>query len=479
MGIIDNLFDLVGAGHSPEETPDHPYSRPAAGVGSPRRGAGMLHEAASTGRSEPVNVLARVAAERIAIGHSFTLSNGPWAARVIRSFDATSPRRPPDTIVSNARPVPWIVAYVVEDPKQPGTTPHSHVPSPIENRRDGTLMEQKMHWAGIHLLFQVGVFLREDSDPDGHLPQPNDSVYINFIDARNPSLGGTYRTVDHSGFQSPTELLSTSGCEPEEFDVSYPDDGERDQAPRQVVRTSDCLPIGVSPSSLRDLVDELIAVGDASGHVSEVIPTPLLEKIIISGEFGLLGLFMAVANWGVEWCQETDPPRDPAGRSWAGPRLGSGKHLRDTVRGGLGIPHIDSSWLRDTYERWGDPRGIPSDVLRDLNHDSMIRSEHRDRWADWADRLVRRSAFQHWVVSEFYRRKWSRADRTNDTIATKILNLRIRNSASGIGSRAAGLSFDEQAQRYINFRERGTDRRGRQVNMVRRVVSVLQSYGYE
>jgi hypothetical protein len=226
-------------------------------------------------------------------------------------------------------------------------------------------------------------------------------------------------------------------------------------------------------------VDQLISIGDAAGNQRERIPNSLLDTIVASGEWGVLTLFVAVANWGIDWTSTA--PEDPAGRSWEGPRTGSGKHLRDYLAGGLGIPHIDSGFLRrDTYGQFGRPPGIPNNVLDEYSFDQIRNSQYRDAWRAWARPLVQSNEFQYWSIDRWIEKTWSPAEATNNTIATRSLNARIRNSASGIGSRLSGQSWQAQAQGYLDYKEDDVNSRTmRQINMSRRVGVIAETYGLE
>src|SRR5262245_51510536 len=89
---------------------------------------------------------------------------------------------------------------------------------------------------------------------------------------------------------------------------------------------------------------------------------------------------------------------DPAGLNWQGPVVGKGKHLKDYLKGGLGIPHIDDSFLqRDTYGKWGCPEGIPVQVLDSWSFDQIRNDKrYREKWRAWAQPLVEKREFHHW-----------------------------------------------------------------------------------
>jgi len=241
-------FDV--ANPAPPSVSEHPYDTSQSnGDGSSRSAVSTGLTGASNIRSEqnPLQVAARVNAEHAAGFSNTRLENGPWNAVVMASFKADDPRIPPDTTNPNQRPVPWIVAYIPVAGCA-GNSPHAHIPSPIDFRRDGTLEEQRVHWQSIELLFGAGVFLRGDEDPNGHLPQPNDRVAVTFYDVRNPGLGGIYNSTETTGYQSPTGLPARPVCERENLRTSTPSDasGNQAQAPSPGA-TTDQAPLNFTP----------------------------------------------------------------------------------------------------------------------------------------------------------------------------------------------------------------------------------------
>jgi len=203
------------------------------------------------------------------------------------------------------------------------------------------------------------------------------------------------------------------------------------------------------------LVDEFLALGEQAGNQNERIPYDLAARCVRSNEAGLLALFIAVANWGVDWSDRTPPP-DPAGLRWKGPPIGNGKHLEDYRKGGLGIVHIDSSFLqRDTYGRWGRPEGIPDRVLDTWLFDQIrVHRVYGEKWRNWAKPLVENREFQYWVIGRWLADYWEPARDGNPDVATAVVNARIRNSVSGVGARLSGKSLQEQMNGYIDYMRR-------------------------
>ena len=246
---------------------------------------------------------------------------------------------------------------------------------------------------------------------------------------------------------------------------------------------------------MSDLTERYIEQGKLQHHEYEQIPW-VLAWTSAASDPGLLALFVGCANWGVNW-EGRNPryatPTDPAGNDWKGPRRGSGKHLNDggggAVKhgrpyGGLCIPHADSSFLRRAYAQWGAPPGIPTELLESASFDQILDREsgrYRDAFLEWSTPLLNRKDFILWTVKTWKERYWNPARETNDDLATAVLNSRIRNSASGVGRRLAGLSWTEQAKGYYDYKlkrsERAAERSKRQVGFCDRVRVILAHAG--
>ena len=241
------------------------------------------------------------------------------------------------------------------------------------------------------------------------------------------------------------------------------------------------------------LINELLALGDSSNNEFEKIPEDLAFRIVGAGETGLLALFNGAANWGIQWSPGTNVPVDPINTNWAGVRARSGKHVRDYAYGGVGIPHIDSSFLkRDTYDwavrtGFGLPSGIPEQYLRNTAFNPMIDGPYADRWLPWAERLVYSNDFQYWSINVWMEKYWEPSARSNETIAQMAVNARVRNSVSGVGRRLAGRSVEEQRQGYYDYKyndklpdvaraERASARTIRQSSYALRVPAIVAAY---
>ena len=115
-----------------------------------------------------------------------------------------------------------------------------------------------------------------------------------------------------------------------------------------------------SPLVDRQLYRDLLAAGGWSSDADETthderLPLPLAKRLVESyrrqtnastaAALGLLVLTTSVAEWGVT--PSGGLPADPVAMGgWRGPRLRGGKHVMSYSKGGVGIPHADSAFLR-------------------------------------------------------------------------------------------------------------------------------------
>jgi len=214
----------------------------------------------------------------------------------------------------------------------------------------------------------------------------------------------------------------------------------------------------VTRKTQKQFIDELIDLGLAN-PAHEQIPEKLFRELVKAKQFGLLTLFMGSGNWGIRWSRGTRAPADPARQGWQGRPPCNGKHVMDRLCGGLGIPHVDSSFLQRTYDAWGSPGSF----VRGKNYGAV---KDDPRWQAWAARLLARRDFQRWIVTEWLEHKWDPSNASNPTVATKMLNARMRSSATGWANSVAGRPYLEQ-ERYYN------SRRPRQYLHVRRIVAAI------
>lgn len=276
-------------------------------------------------------------------------------------------------------------------------------------------------------------------------------------------------------------------------------------------------------SDVNILIDALIdEVANPANHEYERIPLGLVSRIVVTGRYeaGLLGLFVGAANWGVSFPETFEHvPEDPAGVDWKGPRRRSGKHLNDGGRGalyhgrpygGLGIPHIDSSFLRrDTYRQWQKPMGIPDSLLDDASFDQLLNrsgGKYKEEWLDWATPLLEKKEFHQWAIKTWLDKYWGPASGTFTRLRDVAVNARIANSAKGIakqlrdgevcvntGDPGEGKmkwhslnrlpTVDEQIATYVQYKlaKRGqssADRTQRQANQALRVGVLVDVVGF-
>lgn len=109
-------------------------------------------------------------------------------------------------------------------------------------------------------------------------------------------------------------------------------------------------------------VSAAIELQKTSGRIIPYQSEFFQKNIVEDGNFGLLGLLMATANWGMSGVpsEVSDPcmlcSANKSRRPWFGPNEGNGKGFFDYEVGGLGIAHWDSSNLQDIYESVGFSR---------------------------------------------------------------------------------------------------------------------------
>jgi len=218
----------------------------------------------------------------------------------------------------------------------------------------------------------------------------------------------------------------------------------------------------------RDLIDRFAEVGRRANYENERIPISLLREAVETGNAWMLGLWIATANWGVDW-EGTTPPPDPAGRDWRGVGVGSGKHQLDGTtrrpRGGLGLPHWDSDHLVAAMEHFDAP------LTPGRLYDDYVDSSDREVFLAWGDALVPTSDFQRWSTERWKSEKWSPGRRASGDDRTAIVNARIRNSLSGTGRRVERMPIEQQLAAYDD----GGSRRARQIRYIRRALGLYDA----
>lgn len=238
--------------------------------------------------------------------------------------------------------------------------------------------------------------------------------------------------------------------------------------------------------TLNYLINRAIDECAEQGHQNERLSYTLIDECLQFGDdgIGLLALLIGVANMGAEIpllvpVPEYGPIRahdipDPVNKDWRGRPARSGKHWTDYEHGGLGIAHFDSSSLADIYEEWGWP--FPEDG-HPRYHSTIMASEYREDWLEWASDRVAFAAFNAWLAECWMRKYWRPAREHND-LPEAIINARIANSVKGVAKSLRGKPWDSQAHGYVEYKKRkrgqgAADRAARQVTYCCRVRDLL------
>lgn len=175
-----------------------------------------------------------------------------------------------------------------------------------------------------------------------------------------------------------------SASSPDNQDSTYLENLDTSQMTyKELLCSEDKHPISIS----LDKTEELRKSGVLKEHIEEFLNTyghlhgtkrlikySFIQKLINSGDFGLLTLLLAVANWGIE-----DPPskwssdvmeKDPKLKlnSFKAPSANHGKHIdsHNANDGGLGIAHWDVSSLCYFHALFGFDPNISSTLKKHL-----------------------------------------------------------------------------------------------------------------
>ena len=219
---------------------------------------------------------------------------------------------------------------------------------------------------------------------------------------------------------------------------------------------------------------ELLSVESVSEiqiHNNEQIPYDLVKEIVLSGDVGLLVLWLVIAQWGVSGVPSD--LIDPMGLDWKGPPIGKGKRPFDYERGGFGIAHFDGERLKELYEKFGYPEITDTDfgkltganktrdarrlflkngkaVLFDaIGKDAALKVI----WDNWAKHLLvtdsaKQAEVVKWCVWRWIEQYWTPSLKGNDTIEKQIMNARIRNSSPALAVKVSGKSIAVQKAPY-------------------------------
>lgn len=251
---------------------------------------------------------------------------------------------------------------------------------------------------------------------------------------------------------------------------------------------------------------------------------------------GLLVLAEAVAGWGVSW--ENEGLNDPANKSWKGPSsVQSGKHLMSYAKGGVGIPHADTSFLIELFEylkehhsnlaseekRFFQLKGINFDVLyangghcnkpgsviyTDLNgkefgHERFgyagddycnkykpRASTNEKDWQifrHWIREALRKRDVQKWIIERWIRKYWIPSYNkvvleSGRNITEAFINARIRNSSPVTANCAIEYAKNEadpvaaQLKAYTLKKCKGQERHNRRFGVMKRPVVLYEAF---
>ena len=222
---------------------------------------------------------------------------------------------------------------------------------------------------------------------------------------------------------------------------------------------------------------------------------------------GLFPLGLAVAGWGI-----SDPaglPDDPDNRNWGGAKsTATGKHLMSYAKGGIGIPHADSSFLEKIieylkknhrklapkfdqfyalkgtnfdklYANGGHCTSPTSTIMKDLDGNPFGHKKWGNAGANycatyntkattkadwqvfrhWLRAALRQRDVQNYIISYWIDRYWipsyEKTLAAGGTIPEAIINCRIRNSGSSKANKLVGQSIEEQLAAYRKTRRNG------------------------
>ena len=279
----------------------------------------------------------------------------------------------------------------------------------------------------------------------------------------------------------------------------------------------------VTPLSL-DRTETLLNNGEFDMHVNEFlksygssnganryIPYSFVQNLIISGDYGLLTLLLAVANYGVSnapanWSLDAVNLNPDYKKKKPFCASNTGKAPFDYTKGGLGIAHWDSGNLDDIYTTIGfDPSEVATSAQKDhfkslLVKDNSITGwkpikfaginrvapvfskKHPDirlfdkglkqdsAWLAWAKKVVyyrtdsgdyiyNKYLFRLWVqkfwvptVNSLKKKQSTAAHKIGIQDAVRIA--RAGNSATGLIYSSSGKNVQQQYQIYYNDKER-------------------------
>ncbi len=212
------------------------------------------------------------------------------------------------------------------------------------------------------------------------------------------------------------------------------------------------------------------SVSEIHNH-NEQLPYELVKEIVLSGDVGLLVLWLVIAQWGVSGVPSD--LIDPMGLEWKGPPIGKGKRPFDYERGGFGIAHFDGERLKELYEKFGYPEITDTDFAKLTGADKTRDARRlflkngkavlfeaigkeaalKAIWDNWAEQLLltdpeKQAEVVKWCVWRWIEQYWVPSLKGNDTIEKQIMNARIRNSSPALAVKVSGKSIAVQKAPY-------------------------------
>lgn len=208
-----------------------------------------------------------------------------------------------------------------------------------------------------------------------------------------------------------------------------------------------------------DVLDGLLAAGDWSPtadedlKLREQLPTALVAKLVKGDRhsLGLLALTTSIGKWGRT--PTGDPPSDPAGDDWRGPRPsaghgdpGGGKHLMSYRVGGVGLPHADRGYLADFI---GYLLANHPDIGPASERATMTSIQHRlaaktafdavrtnPTFLKWMKAGLQQKDAQRWLLDQWLDRYWEPSlkavEASGGTVEEALVNVRIRNTSTSL-----------------------------------------------
>ena len=161
-------------------------------------------QAARTHHMSTLDAILGVTAENLSERRA--ISNGPFRAQVLMSYDKDSSFRPPSYIGSSPDAdvsLPWVVARIDEI--------HANIPHPGAFNPNGSLREQVLHLSAIKQHYEVGVFLPDNDNPDAFVPQPGDVITVTYTNAAT-FAGGRYIAIATTDNKIPTRVYNDNPC---------------------------------------------------------------------------------------------------------------------------------------------------------------------------------------------------------------------------------------------------------------------------